>query len=97
MRSRREPAHIDADLGDDGLCAEVLDARNRHYEVDCGAKGPQVRLHLRVDRGHGGIESVDLQAAKRRRHHLTCDVGLVAFGRESVVMTSDDKSVTIMS
>src|SRR5580704_1916522 len=60
MRSRREPAHIDADLRDDGLCAEVLDAGNRHYEVDCGAKGPKVRLHLRVDRGHGGVESVDL-------------------------------------
>src|SRR5208282_831921 len=67
MCVRREPAHVDADLGDDDVGAEVLDARGRHYEVDCGAKGPKVRLHLRVDRGHSGIESVDLVEMQRSR------------------------------
>ena len=60
MRVGREPAHVDANLGGDSLCAEVLDARNRHYEVDCSAKGAKVRIHLRVDGGHSGVESVDL-------------------------------------
>ena len=49
MCVRREPAHVDADLGDDDVGTEILDARDRYYEVDCGAKGPKVRLHLRVD------------------------------------------------
>jgi hypothetical protein len=60
MCVRRESAHVDPDLGDDDVSAEVLDARDRYYEVDCGAKGPKVRLHLRVERGHGGIKSIDL-------------------------------------
>ena len=60
MCGRSEPAHVDADFGDDDVSAEILDARNRRYELDCGAKGAKVRLHLRVERGHGGIESVDL-------------------------------------
>src|ERR1700726_1373934 len=48
MCCRREPAHVDSDLGDDDVSAEVLDAWNRPYEFDCDAKGPKVRLHLRV-------------------------------------------------
>jgi hypothetical protein len=67
MCGRSESAHVDADFGDDDVSAEVLDAGNRHYEVDCGAKGPKVRLHLRVDRGHGGIESVDLIEMKAQQ------------------------------
>jgi superfamily I DNA/RNA helicase len=31
MCVRREPAHVDADLGDDDVGAEVLDARDRYY------------------------------------------------------------------
>jgi putative ABC transport system substrate-binding protein len=31
MCVRREPAHVDSDLGDDDVGAEVLDARDRHY------------------------------------------------------------------
>lgn len=60
MRVRREPAHVDSDLRDDDVGSEILDAWDRHYQFDCGAKGPKVRLHLRVERGHSGIESVDL-------------------------------------
>ena len=48
MCGRREPAHVDSDLGHDDVSTEVLDAWNRPYEFDCGAKGPKVRLHLRV-------------------------------------------------
>jgi hypothetical protein len=44
-----------------------LDARNRRYELDCGAKGRKVRLHLRVERGHGGIKSVDLIEMKTKQ------------------------------
>src|ERR1035437_4671753 len=67
MCVRREPAHVDSDLGDDDVSAEVLNARDRYYEVDCGAKGPKVRLHLRVDRGHSCIESVDLIEMKAQQ------------------------------
>ena len=52
------------------MSAEVLDARDRYYELDCGAKGPKVRLHLRVDRGHGGIESVDLIEMKAQQEAM---------------------------
>jgi hypothetical protein len=37
MFGRREPAHVDPDFGDDDMSAEVLDARNRRYELDCAA------------------------------------------------------------
>jgi hypothetical protein len=67
MCVRRESAHVDPDLGDDDVSAEVLDARDRYYEVDCGAKGPKVRLHLRVERGHGGIKSIDLIEMKTKQ------------------------------
>jgi hypothetical protein len=49
---------------------EVLDARDRYYELDCGAKGPKVRLHLRVDRRHSGIESVDLIEMKAQQEAM---------------------------
>ena len=70
MGSRREPAHVDPDLGDDDVSAEALDTRNRHQELDCGAKGPKVCLHLRVDRRHGGIESVDLVEMKAQQEAM---------------------------
>jgi hypothetical protein len=49
------------------MSAEVLDARNRRHELDRGAKGPKVRLHLRVERGHGGIKRVDLIEMKTKQ------------------------------
>jgi hypothetical protein len=64
MRLRREPAHVDAHLG------EVLDARDRYYLLDCGAKGSKVRLHLRIDRGHSGIESLDLVEMKAQQEAM---------------------------
>ena len=70
MCVRREPAHVDADLGDDDVGAKVLDARDRYYLVDCGTKGPKVRLHLRVERGHSGIESVDLIEMKAQQEAM---------------------------
>ena len=60
MRVGRESAHVDPDLGDDDLCAEVLDAWDRNYLLDCGAKGPKVGLHLRVDRDDRCNERIDL-------------------------------------
>ena len=33
MWGRREPAHVDADLGDDGVRAEGLDARDRRDQL----------------------------------------------------------------
>src|SRR6266852_134851 len=70
MCVRREPAHVDADLRDDGVCTEVLDAWDRRDQLDCGAKGPKVRLHLRVDRRHCDIESVDLIEMKAQQEAM---------------------------
>jgi hypothetical protein len=70
MCGRREPAHVDPDFGDDDVGAEVLDARDRCCEVDCGAKGPNVSLHLCVDRRHCGIESVDLIEMKAQQEAM---------------------------
>src|ERR1700730_15424485 len=70
MCGRREPAHVDPNLGDDGVGAEVVDAGDRYYEVDCGAKGPKVSLHLCVDRRHGGIKSVDLIKMKAQQEAM---------------------------
>ena len=70
MAVRREPAHVDADFGDDDVSAEILDAWDRHQELNCGAKGPDVRLHLRVDRRHGGIESIDLIEMKAQQEAM---------------------------
>src|SRR5262249_13295330 len=73
MCGRREPAHVDSDLGDNDVSAEVLDARNRHYEVDCGAKGPKVRLHLRVDKAQAGhyrlFVNVETATASMQQFH----------------------------
>jgi hypothetical protein len=53
-------AHIDADLGDDHLGAEALNAGDRVQLFDGGAKGLNVGLHLLVDLSDGGFEGIDL-------------------------------------
>jgi MFS transporter, ACS family, D-galactonate transporter len=70
---RIEEAHAAEDAqntGDDDVGAKVLDARDRCYEVDCGAKGPNVSLHLCVDRRHSAIESVDLIDIKAQQEAM---------------------------
>jgi hypothetical protein len=56
----REAAHVDADLGDDHLAGEGLDARDRAQLFDGGAKGLDIGLYLLVDLSDGGIEGIDL-------------------------------------
>src|SRR5215471_12866313 len=67
MCGRRKPAHVDADLGDDDVGAEVLDARNRRDQLDGSAKGPQAFLHLCIDFGNGGLKSIDLIEVKTQQ------------------------------
>ena len=50
--------------------AEVLDARDQYYLLDCSPKGPEVRLHLGVDRGHDGIESIYLIEMKAEQEAI---------------------------
>ena len=50
--------------------AEVLDAWDRHDQLDCGAKGPKVVLHLGIDRRHGGLKSVDLIEMKAQQEAM---------------------------
>jgi hypothetical protein len=54
----------------DDVRAEVLDAWDRHDQLDCGAKGLKVRLHLRIDRRHGGLESIDLIEMKAQQEAM---------------------------
>jgi len=57
---RGEAAHVKADFGEDRLSAGVRDAGHRRYLLDGGSNGPEVGLHLLVDRGHGRSEGIDL-------------------------------------
>src|SRR5215469_17345760 len=66
----QEPAHVDPNLGDDHLGAEILDSRDRHDELDCGPKGSKDALHLRVNRGNGCIESVNLIEMKAQQEPM---------------------------
>jgi hypothetical protein len=50
--------------------AQILETWHRHYLLDGRAKGPKVGLHLRIDRGHSGIESVDLIEMKAKQEAL---------------------------
>jgi hypothetical protein len=67
MCRRSEPAQVDADLADDAMSAKVLEARDRHYLPDGGAKGRKVRLDLHVDAGGRCIKSVDLIEMKAQQ------------------------------
>jgi hypothetical protein len=60
MAVGREPAHVDADLGDHHLAREGLDARDRAQLFDGGAKGRDVGLHLLVNLSDGGFKRIDL-------------------------------------
>jgi hypothetical protein len=42
MAGGGEPAHVATDLGQEDGGAELADARDRHQEVDGGAKGAQL-------------------------------------------------------
>ena len=89
MCVRREPAHVDPDLGDDDVGAEVLDARDHdiiNFRLRCERVQGSPRTS-RVERGHSCIESIDLiqmkaqqeamvlrhAAAKRPRGDSSCD------------------------
>jgi hypothetical protein len=63
-------AHVDTDLGEDRSRAEILDARDRDYLFDGGAKGRNAGLHLLVDIGDGGIEGVDLLEMKAQQEAM---------------------------
>jgi hypothetical protein len=49
------------------VCADALDARDRRDQRDGGAKGLQAFLHLRIDLGGGGRESIDLVSVKTKQ------------------------------
>ena len=55
-----EAAHIQADLGHDGAGAQVADTGNRRQQIDGGAKGLDIGVHLPIDLGDGGVEDIDL-------------------------------------
>jgi hypothetical protein len=56
----REPAHVQADLGDDDRGGEPGDARDRGQELDGGLKRSQAGIDLPVDPGDGRLQGVDL-------------------------------------
>ncbi len=60
MGVRGKAAHVDADLGQKGLGAEVVEARNGLYDLGGLTKGVEIGLHLLVDPRDRPIEGVDL-------------------------------------
>ncbi len=60
MAGGGEPAHIDADLGNDDLSGQVTDARDGPQQADRLAERVEVAVHLRVDGGDGGIKRINL-------------------------------------
>ena len=60
MGVRREAAHVDADLGRNGLGAEIVEAGDGPYDRDGLTKGVEIALHLLVDQRDRPIEGVDL-------------------------------------
>ena len=64
MGIRGVAAHVDADLGKDGLGAEVVEARDSLHHLDGLAKGVEIGLHLLVDPRDRPIEGVDLLQMK---------------------------------
>jgi hypothetical protein len=50
--------------------AQVFDAWDRHDQLGGDAKGLKVGLHLRIDRRHGGCESVDLIELKAQQEAM---------------------------
>ena len=53
-------AHVDADLGDDDLSAEITDAWMGAQQADRLAKRVEITVHLCVNFTNGGIERIDL-------------------------------------
>ena len=66
MAFGREAAHVDADLGDDDLGAELADAGDRAQDCDRRAKGLDVGVDLLVNLGDGGIDGVDVLECRRK-------------------------------
>ena len=58
MGVRRVAAHVNADLGENALGAEVVEAREGFHDLNALAKG--VEVHLVVDSSDHPIEGVDL-------------------------------------
>ena len=57
---RREAAHVDAELGDDGGGGRLLDARNGLQQTHRLLIGLEVRLDLRLCLGDRGVKEVDM-------------------------------------
>ena len=53
-------AHVDADLGKNGLGAEVAEAKDGAYDLGGLTKGAEIGLHLLFDPRDPPIEGVDL-------------------------------------
>jgi hypothetical protein len=63
-----EEAHVDADLGNDHLAREGLDARDRAQLFDGGTKGRDIGLDVLLDledRGFKGIDLLEMQAEQK--------------------------------
>ena len=71
MAGGREAAHINANLGDDDLCAQVADAWNATQQADCRTKGLEIVLHPLVDLSGGVIQHVDLAQMQAQLEKLS--------------------------
>src|SRR5258705_8286923 len=60
MTFGREAVHVDADLGNDDLSAEIADAGDGAQDLDRGAKGLDMGVDLLIDLTDSGVDRIDM-------------------------------------
>ena len=77
MPSGREAAHVDANLGNDDLSAEITDAWMGAQQAHGLTERVEIAVHLRVDLEDGGIVRINLaQMQSRQKAVLAGDASL---------------------
>src|SRR5215203_1840544 len=71
MAGGGEAAHVEPDFREDDLPAQVTDAGDRAQLADGVAERAEVALHLGVDLGDGGVQSVDLPEVQAQQEAVT--------------------------
>ena len=60
MTFGREAVHVDADLRNDDLGAEIADAGDGAQDLDRGAKGLDMGVDLLIDLTDSGVDRIDM-------------------------------------
>jgi len=64
MTLGRKGVHVDADLDNDDLGAEIANAGDGAQDLDRGANGLEMRVDLLIDLSDGGVDPADMLEAQ---------------------------------